>query len=470
MRTVRWTVELAVSAGFAVAVYEAVVAGALALRPGLTDSWILLLWMTAATVSGLCLNRIRRLAGAAISRFRPTAAGPGRALASVAAVAAVQGSSDGACAEVGRLLAAGTGARTVRVWTACADGLLRPVGAVPSDTGFEREFAVDVDGIRRLIPSAEVVAIADADGTLGALVVQTAARRRLGQADRGLIAEAADSIALLLRNRRLHADLEHAYEREQEQVASLTRSRLRLVVARDVAGERLGAELQRRVGQALAACADDVDALEFLLAADRGSRPAGGGVAGTADADGAGDELARGMERDRILRGLTARVDAAIADFREIVHGVYPAALTDHGLAPCLDNLVAGLPWPATLRAAAVPRLDQRLETSLYFCLTTAITALREAGAASDTSWSPRRLDLVVTLDHGTRPTTLTADLELGFAAVVTPPESAFFDDDALEAIGDRVDAMEGRLEVLVVPHAVRLILTIPVPATKAKS
>jgi hypothetical protein len=48
---VRLIVELLMAAGFAVAVYEAVVAGALAVWPGLTDSWVLLLWITAATVS-----------------------------------------------------------------------------------------------------------------------------------------------------------------------------------------------------------------------------------------------------------------------------------------------------------------------------------------------------------------------------------------------------------------------------------
>jgi hypothetical protein len=298
--------------------------------------------------------------------------------------------------------------------------------------------------LRQLADAGHLEPVGDAAGPLGALVLHGGMRRGLTTADLRLTADAANALALLLRNRRLDADLEHALAREQEQALSLARSRHRVVMARDVARERLSSEIQRRVGHPLTVCADEVGALDAI-------RRGGPGLAD---------------HRDGILHDLTRRVDAAIADFRKIVHGVLPAALTDHGLAASVENVAFRLPWPTSFRAVNLPRLDQRIETSVYFCLATMLGSLRDAQIAGTARFRVQRLDLVLSCDgHGPAPVLSAVVL----VRAQTPPlaegsvAGLLFDADTLDAIADRIGAMEGALDVTASSDGFQLALSIPV-------
>jgi signal transduction histidine kinase len=403
--------------------------------------------MSAATVSGLGLGRIRRLVGAVLRNLWPATAGRSYALASIAAVARQPNGldADAIFGTLASLVAAATGARQTQVWLAEPSGAMRrecawPTGRVLST----RSRVAGLPELRQLADGGHVEPVGDAAGPLGALVLRVGARRGLTAVDLRLIADAANAVALLLRNRRLDADLEQALVREQEQALSLARSRHRVVMARDVARERLSSEIQRRVSHPLTVCASDVGALDTI----RQGGP--------------------GMEdrRDEVLHRLTRRVDAAIADFREIVHGVFPATLADHGLAASVQNVAVRLPWPTSFRTANLPRLDQRVQTSVYFCLATMLGSLRDAQLTGTARFRVRRLDLELSCD-GREPTPVLSAVM--YVRMNPPPLPAdgvarlLFDADTLDAIGDRVGAMEGALDVAASSEGFRLVLSVPV-------
>jgi hypothetical protein len=406
---------------FVVAVYEAVVAGALALWPDLTDSWILLLWITAATIAGLGVSWVHRLVGGGIRRVWPASGG---ASAALTAAGLVDGPPDSVLDEVASLLVAGTGAHGAEVWVAEPDGGLRFAGSWPS--GSEEEPSVvsvaDPDELGRLGGVSHVAPVSDPDGPLGALLLRADPRRGLTSADQRLAGEVANSVGLLLRNQRLATDLDTALREEREQTENLAQSRRRLVLARDVARQRLSAEIRRRVDEPLACCADDVDELIGNPATDQ-------------------------QHRRKILDRLTTRVDTAVADFRDVVHGFYPAALNDHGLAASLDNLVAELPWPASCRAPELPRLDQQAEIGVYFCVGTLVGHLRDRAAGPWTN---------LTVELGLNQNTLSATI---LAEAAEPLE---IEADELEAVADRVSALAGTLEISTEPGLLRVHLTVP--------
>ncbi len=417
---VRWAAELVAMAIFFVAVYEAVVAGALALWPNLTDSWILLLWITAATVSGLGLSWLHRLIGGGIRRIWPASGGPSPALATLIAATESTGRVDEALGEVASLLVAGTGADGAEVWVADADGELRIATSWPVA---DPEARPQPEGIIHQVP------VADADGPLGALVLRADPRSGLTSADQRLAADVANSVALLFRNRALAADLETALDAEREQTENLARSRRRLILARDVARQQLSAEIRLRVDEPLAGCADDVDDL-------------------------IGDPATDADHRRETLDRLTTRVDTAVADFREVVHGFYPAALNDHGLAPSLGNLVAELPWPASCEASDLPRLDQQVEVGVYFCVATLVGHLRGRPPRAG-----QQLTVDLGLDQDTSPPTLSVTMVV--TAETTEPVE--LDADEWEAIADRVNALAATSEISTEPGELRVRITMPV-------
>lgn len=414
----RWVAELVAMAIFVVAVYEAVVAGALTLWPDLTDSWILLLWIAAATIAGLGLSWVHRFVGGCIRRVWPASGGASAALTAASL-------AEGVLDDVASLLVAGTGAHDAEVWVAEPDGELRFAGSWPS--GSEQQPGVVAvaapDELRQLNGAGHVASVSDAEGLLGALVLRADPRRGLTSADQRLAADVANAVALLLRNQRLATDLDSALREEREQNENLARSRRRLVLARDVARQRLSTEIKRRVDEPLAGCADDVDELIGNPATDE-------------------------EHRRTILDRVTTRVDTAVADFRDVVHGFYPAALNDHGLAPSLDNLVAELPWPASCAAPDLPRLDHQVEIGVYFCIATLVGHLRGRSAGPGTN---------LTLDLGLSEDTLSATI------VAEAPEPPRIEDGELEAIADRVSALAGTLEVSTEPGLLRVHIAVAV-------
>lgn len=411
---VRTLAELLFAAAFVVGVYELVVRGGIALWPSATDDWILPMWVAAATISGIGLTPVRRFARTLTASLWPSgAADPYSALASFVVNASAAQPAEDALQRLAQLAATGTGAPAAAVWLAEPNGGMRLVGSWP-ENAHAQPTTPDYRFADHRIP------VLDAGAPLGALTLTAPPSRALTLSDLRLAGDAANAAGLLLRNAELAARLADEVRRESEQAAELDRSRRRVLAARDAAREQLGREILARVGEPLYQCSAMSSA---LLDAET-----------TADAD----------SRTQTLTEMTALIDTAIADFRKIVHGVYPAVLTDHGLAAALENLLADLPRRAVLTPRDLPRVAPRIEAGVYFCVAALLGPPRD-----DADDQPIELSVELDAQIGT----LTAVL-----LDAAPPDEPSVPD----VLRDRIDALEGELSMTRTERGLRYELTVP--------
>lgn len=351
-------VEAAAACGFVIAVYELVVAGGSALLSPVNGTWKLVLWTAAAAISGAGLTAVRSRARRLVRRLLPVA-DPYQTLMSSVSGATAAGPVEDALPRLARMLADGTGARGAAVWLAGPSGWWR-AGSWPEDEGADQPGTVaDEAALRGLAGVDHVAPVRDAGRVLGALTLRAREGRDLALPDVRLATDMANAAGLLLRNAELTERLREQVRVETAQAAELAASRRRVVVARDAAREQLSAEIQVRVCAPLALCAGQVSALGLgepapATAEDPAAGTAEDPAAGTAEAPGTG--LAAGLAE------MTSEIDTAIADFRRIVHGVYPPVLTDHGLRAAMENLLTDVDPQGALVSHRIPRLAARIE------------------------------------------------------------------------------------------------------------
>ena len=435
-------VETVFAAAYVVAVYELVVAGGIALWSTATDDWILQMWIVAAVICGIGLKPVRSLARVLLRRVWPPTGEPYAALASfVAAASAVdqdrdqdqdEGRDQPALRRLVQLAMAGTGAQAAAVWCREADGTLRRAARWPDDGALEGggESVADLAELAASPGVDHLVSVLDAGESLGALALTVAPTRGLTPRDERLAADMANAAGPLLRNAELTARLAEHVRRQTEQAAELDSSRRRVLAARDAAREQLGREIGANVGDPLLQCSATVSAL-LDDEAGRTSRW--------------GDELA----------GMARLIDSAIGDFRRIVHGVYPAVLTDHGLASALENLLNDLPRRAVLNAPSLPRLPARVESGVYFCVTAMVGSL-PAGTER-----PLRVDVDVD-DASLTIVILDGDEPSGDGESARPATP-----ELPEVLSDRVEALEGTLRATSGREWSRYELAVPLTASE---
>jgi hypothetical protein len=427
--------------GFVVAVYALLVGGGIALWPQASDNLILLLWIAAAAIAGAGLTTVRSHARALAHRVLPAATPYPRLMSLVSAVVAA-GPAEDWLPRLAELLAEGTGARTAAVWLAGPAGLRRvswwPRRSTPDGPGI----VTDEAGLHSLPDVDHVVPVRDGGQLRGALTLQARAGRFVTPPDQRVAEDVANAARLLLRNTELTERLREQVQREVIQESELTASRRRVVIARDAAREQLGAEIQARVCVPLEGCAVKAEL----------ARP------------GRAESLA-GRRLAIELAEMTAAIDAAIADFRQIVHGVYPPVLTDHGLLAALENLLASLDVRAELLTHRIPRLAARVEASAYFCAAALLREWDTTGASQ-----PMRIMVGVTsklIEMTFHDGVPESDTRPGL------PISAVL----LEAVQDRVTALEGSLRTGHDSSGRRLVIDIPLapadlaaPVTRKKA
>jgi len=456
-RMTQAALELLFAAVYVVAVYELVVAGGIALWPTATDDWILPMWIAAAALSGIGLKPVRSLARALLRRLWPSgAADPYATLAAFVAGRSAAEPAEAALRRLAQLVVTGTGARSAAVWLVEPSGGLRLGGRWPDGDphvpGAAAESPADLGALAALPGVDHLVTVLDAGELFGALTLTAPSSRSLTPSDLQLAGDVANAAGQLLRNAELTARLAAQLSRQSEQAAELDRSRRRVLAARDAAREQLGREIQARVGEALLQCSAIVSALLDVDAAPAAAEDeATDSAPSTATGDGASARQA--------LVEMTTLIDTAIGDFRRIVHGVFPAVLTDHGLAAALDNLLADLPRRTSFTAQDLPRVAARVEAGVYLCVAALIGALP---ATED----ERPLELLVGVDAG-RLTVLvhdpaypthTAPTHTATAAGAQPGDSG-----VLDVVRDRVAALEGEVATTVGADGLRHLLTVPV-------
>jgi signal transduction histidine kinase len=130
------------------------------------------------------------------------------------------------------------------------------------------------------------------------------------------------------------------------------------------------------------------------------------------------------------LRGCIEELNAALAELRELARGLHPAVLTERGLPAALQGLAARSPVPVSLDADLDGRLPAAHEAALYFVAAEALTNVAkyaEASAVELTLHGDDRWAEIAVADDG-----------VGGACAE--------DGSGLRGLGDRVEALGGRL------------------------
>jgi signal transduction histidine kinase len=187
----------------------------------------------------------------------------------------------------------------------------------------------------------------------------------------------------------------------------LAASRARLVEVGDAERQRLERNLHDGAQQRLVSVA-----LELSMAAGKLEKDpaAASELLATAQAD-----LARGLD-----------------ELRELARGIHPVVLTERGLGPALDALVARAPVPVEVTALPDERLAAPVEAAAYYVVAEAITNVAKYAHASSATVSIGRANATATVT--------VADDGIGGAN----PASG----TGLRGLAARVEALNGRLDV----------------------
>ena len=139
-----------------------------------------------------------------------------------------------------------------------------------------------------------------------------------------------------------------------------------------------------------------------------------------------------------LLDGALAELSAGLAELRELARGIHPALLSERGLEPAVESLVARSPVPAQLSSTLTGRMSSAVETAAYFVIAEALTNVAKYARASAVE---------VMLEHaGGRLTLEVRDDGQGGAN----PDAG----SGLAGIADRVAALDGRLFIHSPPGA----------------
>ena len=181
------------------------------------------------------------------------------------------------------------------------------------------------------------------DGRQVAVVTHTVAVAELER-------EIGAAVRLALENERLQAEV-------LAQLRDLRESRTRIVETGDAERRRLERDLHDGAQQRLLA-------LSYEL------RLARAGAASDGD-----EELARKLD------AAGEETATALDELRELAHGIYPAILTEAGLAPALEALADEAPLPVELDEVAPNRQPPAVETTAYVTVAEAIEDAARRGA-----------------------------------------------------------------------------------------
>jgi signal transduction histidine kinase len=167
------------------------------------------------------------------------------------------------------------------------------------------------------------------------------------------------------------------------------------------------------------------------------------------------DELANGNRdlRERVSAA-TSEVEEALAELREVAHGIYPPALARWGLARAFAPLAARYSGKVTVTETDPGRFPPEVEAALYYCCLESVqNAVKHAGRAA-------RMTVRLYTDHGTLRLEVRDD---GPGFEVTGAH----DGVGLQNMRDRVGAVGGRVEISSHP-AQGTLVTATAPLTSA--
>jgi signal transduction histidine kinase len=219
--------------------------------------------------------------------------------------------------------------------------------------------------------------------------------------DAGPMAARDDDVAAM----RIFASRAAAELERRLQAAALRRSRARVIEAADAERRRVGRDLHDGAQQRLVAVGN------LLKLAQR--------------------RLGDGDEAVDVLRLACDELGTAQTELRDLARGLYPVALSERGLHSALESLTVEHEVPVTLDVAA-DELPADIELAAYFIVSEAVTNARKYADAETVRVRVAHVTdglLVEIVDDG---------------AGGADPSSG----TGLRGLADRVDALDGRLEV----------------------
>jgi signal transduction histidine kinase len=189
-----------------------------------------------------------------------------------------------------------------------------------------------------------VAPIRNAGELLGLIVVERAAAAEpFSEDDDRILGDLAREVGLALHNMQLDAALQNTLAELRAQAAELRESRARIVASGDAERRRVERNIHDGAQQNLVALAIGLRLARDLLETDP-------------------------HEAARMLDEMNGEVQNAVAELRELAHGIYPPLLADGGLAPALQAAAARCPLPVEVDVATPARFEQATESAVYFC------------------------------------------------------------------------------------------------------
>ena len=143
-------------------------------------------------------------------------------------------------------------------------------------------------------------------------------------------------------------------------------------------------------------------------------------------------------EARTLLDRAAEEVRLALADLREIAHGLHPAVLAELGLGPALEAVASRAPLPVQLARVPDGRLPEPVEVAAYYLVSEALTNVAKHAEASSA---------IVAVSHADdRVIVEVADDGVGGADAASG--------SGLRGLADRIGALDGALTVDSAPGA----------------
>jgi signal transduction histidine kinase len=215
-----------------------------------------------------------------------------------------------------------------------------------------------------------------------------------------LVASVCAAASLTLENERLQAEL-------RARLLELQASRARLVQATDAERRRIERDLHDGTQQRLVSIAMSLGLLETKLPG-------------------------QGAAALPLVRQSREALAVALAELRELTHGINPPLLTERGLSAALDELCRRAGLPTQLDLTLDRRLPDQVESAAYFLVSEALTNSAKHSHGSEVRVSAAYTDQRLTIE--------IRDDGIGSA---TPTGGS-----GLRGLADRIEALGGSLTV----------------------
>jgi signal transduction histidine kinase len=258
---------------------------------------------------------------------------------------------------------------------------------------------VDVDGAPVKLPdqdSGRRATIVQRDGQPIAVLVHDPVLEYNAE----LVSSVCAAASLALENERLQAEL-------RARLVELQSSRARLVQATDAERRRIERDLHDGTQQRLVSIAMSLGLLETKL-----------------------PDQAEAAQP--LVRETRAALALALAELRELTHGINPPLLAERGLPAALDELCRRAALPTHLDLTIEQRLPHQIETAAYFMVSEALT-----NAAKHSHGSEIRVLASYTGQH------LTVEIGDDGIGSATPTGGS-----GLRGLTDRIEALGGRFTI----------------------